>query len=393
MSTNNPAGVSRPGLRRRRWRVGERGIAMITTLLVLMLMSALLVGFTAVVMSDQRFRFIDRDRGQAFYAASGGVEKLTADLGNLFFTNVAPTAAQITALTGEQADDCRRHLRGGERADRAAGQLAVVVLLRPGAEDRPRSSAATATRSCSAPTPPAIRCRRRSIPIKSGPYEGLIAVQTPYQIDVTARTAAGGEMHLIRTMEAVAIPVFQFGMFSDVDLSFFAGPNFDFGGRVHTNGNLFLAEGAGATLTLSDKVTAVKEIIRQRLQNGVSIDTPSTHDGTVSVAGVADARSETSLRTEGSVVDGLGSAQNEPTWHTISLSTYNSWIRNGRTGAKTLNLPLITVGGSNPDLIRRPPVGEDTANPILFNERLFTQGEPADSAVGHRGGHHRICRR
>ena len=50
----------------------ERGIAMITTLLVLMLMSALLVGFTTVVMSDQRYRFIDRDRGQAFYAASGG---------------------------------------------------------------------------------------------------------------------------------------------------------------------------------------------------------------------------------------------------------------------------------------------------------------------------------
>ena len=45
---------------------------MITTLLVLMLMSALLVGFTTVVMSDQRYRFIDRDRGQAFYAASGG---------------------------------------------------------------------------------------------------------------------------------------------------------------------------------------------------------------------------------------------------------------------------------------------------------------------------------
>ena len=59
----------------------ERGIAMITTLLVLMLISALLVGFTTVVMSDQRYRFIDRDRGQAFYGSMGGVEKLTADLG------------------------------------------------------------------------------------------------------------------------------------------------------------------------------------------------------------------------------------------------------------------------------------------------------------------------
>ena len=81
----------------------ERGIAMITMLLVLMLMSALLVGFTTVVMSDQRYRFIDRDRGQAFYAASGAVEKLTADLGNLFLVNVAPTAAQVTALTATSA--------------------------------------------------------------------------------------------------------------------------------------------------------------------------------------------------------------------------------------------------------------------------------------------------
>jgi len=38
----------------------QSGIAMITVLLVLMLMSALLVGFTTVVMSDQRYRFIDR---------------------------------------------------------------------------------------------------------------------------------------------------------------------------------------------------------------------------------------------------------------------------------------------------------------------------------------------
>ncbi|MEQ1869796.1 MAG: hypothetical protein ABL961_07205, partial [Vicinamibacterales bacterium] len=77
----------------------EHGMAMITTLLVMMLMSALLVGFTAVVMSDQRYRFIDRDRNQAFYGASAGVEKMTADLGNLFLGHVAPTNAQLAALT------------------------------------------------------------------------------------------------------------------------------------------------------------------------------------------------------------------------------------------------------------------------------------------------------
>ena len=77
-------------------------------------------------------------------------------------------------------------------------------------------------------------------------------------------------------------------------------------------------------------------------------------------------------RTWGSVVDGPTSAQNETTWHTVSLSTYKNYIRNGRTGAKQLNLPLIAVGGTNTDLVRRPPAGEDTTQ-IKFNERLFSK--------------------
>ena len=73
-----------------------------------------------------------------------------------------------------------------------------------------------------------------------------MALKKKYNLDAVARTTAGGEAHLTRKIESVAIPVFQFGTFSDVDLSFFAGPNFNFGGRVHTNGNLFLAAQAAA---------------------------------------------------------------------------------------------------------------------------------------------------
>ena len=81
----------------------ERGIALITTMLVLMLISALLIGFTTVVISDQRYRLIDRYRGQAFYAASGALEKMTADLGNLFLGYVAPSGDQVNALTATTA--------------------------------------------------------------------------------------------------------------------------------------------------------------------------------------------------------------------------------------------------------------------------------------------------
>ena len=133
-------------------RNNERGIALITTLIVMMLMSALLVGFTAVVMSDQRYRFIDRDRGQAFYAASGGLEKMTADLGNLFLAQVAPTALSSAALTasGSQPTIANVTFTARCRADIAADQLADALRR---AEHRcgRRASTGYTIRFCAAP--------------------------------------------------------------------------------------------------------------------------------------------------------------------------------------------------------------------------------------------------
>jgi hypothetical protein len=355
----------------------ERGMAMITTLLVMMLMSALLVGFTAVVMSDQRYRVIDRDRGQAFYGASGGMEKLTTDLGTLFFTNVAPTATQVSALATATPT-----IPGITFANSSAPTpLPASILTTYYCGPSPKATTIKGTNGytimyCTDASGNPITTS--TSPIKTGPYEGLIAQQTPYQLDVTARSTSGGEVHLVRTIESVSIPVFQFGMFSDVDLSFFAGPDFDFGGRVHTNGNLFLAEGKDNHLYLREKVTAVKEVVRKYLSNGVSIAT-SDHTGTVFMAkgpGCAPPLTTSPCRPletgEGSVTEGLWPVvANEPEWHTTSETDYNLWIRNSKTGAKKLDLPLITAGGANPDLGRRPLVNEDTLNPVLFGERYF----------------------
>lgn len=347
---------------------------MITALLVMTLVSAMLVGFTTVVMSDQKLRFIDRDRGQAFYAATGGLEKLTYDLGRLYYQNISPTNAQITALTGTApVIDGVTFSASNVPAALPASQLSTFYCSGSGKTVTTvggNGYAITFCRDTSGnPTTTA------NSPIRTGPNAGLIALQTPFQLDVTARTRYGGDAHLVRTIEAVAIPVFQFGMFSDMDLSFFAGPNFGFGGRVHTNGDLFLAQGNGATLTLSDRVSAVGEVVRMRLQNDVTIAT-SPHLGTVSMAtGPTGSRSLAS--TEGSVVDGVNPRPtapfNDPTWWNLSVGTYNSWIRNGRTGANRLELPLITAGGSNPALVQRPLPTEDVTNPNLLNERLFAK--------------------
>jgi len=323
----------------------ERGIALIAALMVMLLMSALLIGFTTVVMSDQRSRGIDKDRARAYYGAQSGLEKLTVDLGNLFLTKVAPTNADIAALSNNPP------------------AIQNITFIAPGGV-----TAYGITQVACNPQGQ-LSCNGQ---IQSGSYQGLMALKREYRLDVVAKTSSGGEAHLTRILESVAIPVFQFGIFSDVDLAFFAGPNFNFGGRVHTNGNLFLSEGNGSTLTLNNKVTAVKEIVRQRLQNGVSIDTPSAHAGTISMATGTNSFRPLD-RTEGSVQDGLNPLTANDNWPTISLSAYNGYIRNGATGAKALNLPLITIGGANTALVRRAPATENVSDPLLYGERLYSK--------------------
>ena len=122
---------------------------------------------------------------------------------------------------------------------------------------------------------------------------GLI---TPYTLTVTAHSSDNSEARLRRPVNTVSIPVFQFGIFSETDLSFFPGPSFNFGGRVHSNGNLFLA--SGNTLTLSDRVTAVGEVVRDDLSN--AWDTDNGYNGNVRAI-TAPGLFRDLAKTEGSV--------------------------------------------------------------------------------------------
>ncbi len=316
----------------------ERGIALLTTILMMVLMSALLVGFTTAVMSDQGYRAIDRDRARAFYGAQSGIEKLNADLARLFVNQVGPSDAAVTALS---VPANRPTIPNVTFVDVGASPAYAVTPLGPAASGI----------------------------VSSGPYEGLMALKRQFQLDATARAADGGEVHLKRVVEAVAIPVFQFGIFSDVDLAFNAADNFDFGGRVHTNRNLYLAEGSGNTLFLRDKVTAVGQVVRQFLSNGVAIGSAG-QTGTVNMTrGNSSGPFRALTPSEGSVTGGPTSSLNS-SWPTISLSTYVSNIRNSLTGVKPLNLDLIAANGANIDLVRRPPSTEAVSSAI-FAERYF----------------------
>jgi hypothetical protein len=323
-------------------RIDESGIALVAVLIVLVLLGGLLGTFAVLVNSDQRLIAGDRDQNRAFYGALAGLERLTADLGTLFNTNYAPSAAQISALTTTPPS------LPGISYIAPGGGTGYQIEYPVDGNGRPLA-------------------QTRTVP--NGPYEGLLGLITPYTMTSTALTATQSEVRMRRTLQTVAVPVFQFGIFSETDLSFFAGPDFNFGGRVHTNGNLFLAEGNGATLTLSDRVTAVGEVVRTNLNNGWA--TSSNYTGTVRVTTAPGAYRALS-RTEGSLTGTLGSSQNEPTWTNLSIGTYNGNIRSGRTGARRMDLPLVQAGASPIDLIRRPAVGEDVTNAELFGQRYFS---------------------
>jgi hypothetical protein len=325
----------------------DAGVALLTTLLLLFLMSSLLVGFSILLISNQQLAGSNNDDVTAFYSAEAGLEQMTSNLGDLFAQTYSPTGTQINNIA------LNPPLIPGIQFVESNGTSGYTIAA--GAYDSNGNPAPTIST------------------IKSGTYAGMTALLTEYTMVVNARTTAGREVKLQRTTQTVGIPMFQFGIFSDTDLSFFPGPNFNFGGRTHTNGNLFLA--SGSTLTLSDKVDAYKDVIRTNLENGWP--TSTNYTGTVQITTQPGGSNYRSLgMSEGSLTGTVGSPANSA-WPTISLGSaptdYNGNLLNGRTGGKQLNLGIVTIGNgaTEPiDLIRRPISGESSS---VTGERYFAQ--------------------
>jgi hypothetical protein len=332
-------------------------MALVSVFLVLMLLSAMMVGFFTAISADQRASGIDRDQTQAYAAAHAGLEKLTSDLAALFLTDYSPSVTQLNNLMTYPPSIQGFSYTAPGGAPGSGYSITWTPDPTPGPNfGNPVPDSTTGTT------------------ITSGPYSGFKGIITRYPITVTARSTGGAEVRLRRELQTVAVPVFQFGIFSETDLTFWAGDNFTFGGRVQTNGNLFLSQRTGYTLNLLDRVTAFKEVVRQRFSNGLSV-TANGFNGTVNIIDTTAGHLRHLGLTEGSVVDGPGSALTvgPPSWTTISTGTYKSLLRNGLTGAKYLSLPLVSQGAAPIDLIRRPPTAtENTTNAIVFGQRYFS---------------------
>lgn len=333
----------------------EKGVALVAALLLLVLTSAVAVALLMTVNTEQNLQRTDQGNNQAYYAAEAGMENMMKDLYNLYTQFQSPTVAQIQALQANVPTQVPN------------ATYPEYIFNVPNTGGIPNSRQQT---------------------ISSGPNQGLIALITPMTLQVTADMPGQQEVRLIRSVEVSEIPVFQFGVFSGPDLAFYPGPNFDIGGRVHTNGNLFVSADGG-TLTFHDKVRAVGDVVRDTMQNGASIaaqgrtttvrfpTAPSGCDGALPAC-------RNMLYTspdEGSSFGGPtpangGTGTYNNSWSTISLNPppagYNSMVLNGKTGATTLTLPFVSGGLQPIEIVRQPLAGDTQA---MASSRMYNKAE------------------
>src|SRR5271163_4619304 len=344
----------------------EKGVALITSLFVLLLISAIVVGMSWMVMSDQRLGGNNSSRALAFYGAEAGMENMTTDVAQQFATSGSLTAANVTTITSTPPTGLT-----GVTYVNSSGASTYNLTFIADAFGNPATTNATIL-------PPS-------------PYAGMQGLITPFTMTVAAQnSSSGAEVKLTRQVQVVAIPVFQFGIYSDSDLSFFNGPSFGFGGRTHTNGNLWLTPNQGPTF-LGDKVTVVGQVIRTNLENGFAVTgAGATYGGDVSIALSPDptmtgepggapytnaswralAIGEGSV-TGNSVYGAVSTALNNPYWTGTVIPAYNGQLQNG---VPVLSLTSTALGGITPiSLIRRPVQNELALAPATFAQRLFSQ--------------------
>ncbi len=335
------------------------GVALIITLLTLTLLSLMVIGFFLLVTGEQRNASSGTGNNTAFYGAEAGIENMSAQLAELFANTASPTPEQISALSAQPPSI------PGITFPAASTQYpngGYYIAYQTNSSGGLQSTSGTIG--------------------GTGALAGLEGDITPFTLTAIADgpSVADGsnstnsprqtEVELIRQVQEVAVPVFEFGIFSNNDLDFFAGPDFDFGGRVATNGNLYLAEGPGATLTLPSIVTAYGDVIREQLENGYS--TSSAYDGTVDID-TSPGNYRALALTEGSVTGGPDSSAN-PNWPTISLTDYNADILTSVTtpGARKLNMAMAMpgAGGTPIEIIER---AQSSDSSLVSQARLENQ--------------------
>lgn len=280
-----------PATRRSACRV-RRGFALEATLFVLLLTSILVAVALTWVTSVTRTAGLDYRGSRVSYGAEAGADAIMSQL-EIAMEDGVLTDAELDALVLPE-------LTGFDFAD--------MDVARAG-EARVR-------------------------PITSGPYAGLYALSQPVNIRLTAADSSRNESTVDVTVNAVSIPLFQFGVFYEKDLEIHNGPLMTFRGWVHTNGNLYLSSNASV---YQSQITTPSDVVWNR---------KSTNDRMygVDIADASGTPRELSFDSR--------SLPNPADFRAASDRDFDGRLMTSAYGVTRLNLPLPT--GMEPIELIRP---------------------------------------
>ncbi len=209
----------------------QRGSAIVIAVFILVLLSAFVALALSRTASEAAAVGNEASEARTFYAAQGSLEMMTRNFNKVFETKLSPPDTDFDIL------------RGNVPVKSLSPQFTFnQEIVKIG--DR-----ATTT-------------------LENGPYSGLSATQDKWRLRTTATEASSGiQVQLTRNILNNRIPIFQFGIFYNDDMELHPGARFDFGGRVHSNANMFLMSSAG--IYFNSRVSAVGEIITDTARNGM----------------------------------------------------------------------------------------------------------------------------
>lgn len=170
----------------------------------------------------------------ATYIAEAGEERIYAAINkHLKDTGQAPTQSHLDTFSTGEIPSASDHAK-----------FAKYTFITPEGQQNKIKSLKTASSSIQTLT--------------SGPYAGLKALITPYQVVSRTRHNNKNVWAAIQSdIQIQHIPIFQFAIFYNLDMEIENGPNMSINGRVHGNANAYFAP--RSSLIFQDKVTLAQD--------------------------------------------------------------------------------------------------------------------------------------
>jgi len=295
---------------------GQRGMVLIVCMILLLMLS--LIGIASIMTSESDMQVAGNEVNQtgAFYTAEAGLEMAASEIKNSYVnTGAAPNPLPSGQL------NLNKYSSNYQVADQGPAVMTTMT---------------------------------------SGAYSGLYGLVKSFDISSTG-SDNNDESSIVLQMglQDALIPLFQFAVFYQNDLEIAPGPNMTLGGRVHSNGNIYLQ--SEANLYVNSYLTSAGDIYHGRKPGGGAVA-----NGNVFI------KDDNSAYQNMKNADGtfLDSGNND--WVNLSQARWGGNVEDGNHGITELYMPVVSDGPPT-DLIDR-----SAGNPDSYEDRAglkFVDGQ------------------